>query len=188
MIYRSLLLITPEKYESQMLDIMKTSKKMLTKYFIGLLIDVFIVVFLVGSGMYFLGIKNAFVIGVFAGIMNIIPYVGPLISLMFALTLGVAGCVESNQMYLLGDVMTKTSCVLLSVNLLDAIIFQPYIFSNSVRAHPLEIFLVILMASTLGGVIGMVLAIPTYTIIRIIAKEFLTNFKFFRKISEKIPD
>ena len=188
MVFTNLLLITPSKYEKQMIEIIRTSRFMLTKYFTGLLLDVILVTLLVGSSLYFMGIKNAFVIGVFAGIMNIIPYIGPLISLLFALVLGLTGCLEVNQLNHLGLVLEKIFFVLIIVNILDAFIFQPFIFSSSVRAHPLEIFLVILMAGTLAGVMGMVIAIPTYTLIRIVAREFLANFRFFRKITEKLPD
>jgi predicted PurR-regulated permease PerM len=74
------------------------------------------------------------------------------------------------------------------MNLIDGFVIQPLIFSNSVKAHPLEIFIVTLMAATIGGIPGMIVALPAYTLIRIVAKEFLTHVKFFRKISEKIED
>jgi predicted PurR-regulated permease PerM len=85
-------------------------------------------------------------------------------------------------------VITKIIASLLTINVLDAIFFQPFIFSNTVKAHPLEIFIVILMAGTLAGISGMIVAIPVYTLIRIVAKEFLAHFKFFKKLTEKIPD
>ena len=185
---RSLLLITPVDYEEEMKDILRTTKALLSKYFVALFIDVVMVTLIVGTSLTFLGVKNAFFIGVFAGIMNIIPYVGPLISFAFACFLGITGCIEANQLYLIGHVIEKIFWVLLCVNLFDGILVQPYLFSNSVKAHPLEIFIVILMASSLAGVVGMIVAIPTYTLIRIVAKEFLTNYKFFKKITENIPE
>jgi predicted PurR-regulated permease PerM len=185
---RSLLLITPVAYEAEMKDILRTTKTLLSKYFVALFIDVMMVTFLVGTILTFLGVKNAFFIGVFAGVMNIIPYVGPLISFGFACFLGITGCIEANQVYLIGNVIEKIFWVLLCVNLFDGILVQPFLFSNSVKAHPLEIFIVILMASSLAGVTGMIVAIPTYTLIRIVAKEFLTNYKFFKKITENIPE
>lgn len=185
---RTFLLITPHKYEEEVKDILRTSKKMLSRYFTGLFIDVIIVGVLAGGLMYVLGIKNALIIGCIAGLFNVIPYIGPFITLIFALFLGVSGCIETGHYELIGTVMTKIFLTLLSINILDAALIQPYIFSNTVKAHPLEIFLVILMAGTIAGIGGMVVAIPVYTLIRIIAKEFLTQFKFFRKITEKIND
>lgn len=188
MVVKSLMLITPSNYESEMLDIFKTSKKMLSKYFIGLFIDMILVCFIVTLLMWFFGIKNALVIGCLAGVLNVIPYIGPIITLFFAIFLGISGCIEYNQYELITMTIFKISIILLGTNLVDALLIQPTIFSNTVKAHPLEIFLVILMAGAIGGVLGMVLAIPCYTLLRIVAKEFLDHFKFFKKLTQNISE
>ena len=188
MAYKAAMLMTPTDYENEMKDILRTTKSLLTKYFVGLFIDGLIVTVLVSALMSAFGVKNALIIGVFTGIMNIIPYVGPLISFGFALFLGISGCIELGQLHEISNVFTKIFFILLGVNMQDGFIIQPYIFSNSVKAHPLEIFLVVLMAATVAGITGMIVAIPTYTLLRIIAKEFLVNFKFFKKITENIPE
>jgi predicted PurR-regulated permease PerM len=187
-IVQSVLLITPTNYEDEMKDILRTTKSLLSKYFVGLLIDVVIVSVLVTVSMLLLGVKNAVMIGIFTGLMNIIPYLGPLISGTFAIFLGITGCIEYGHVEEISTVITKIFFTLLGVNLIDGFFIQPYIFSNTVKAHPLEIFLVILMAASVAGIWGMVVAIPTYTLLRIIAKEFLVNFKFFKKITENIPE
>ena len=188
MVYNFVLLITPSQFTNAIIDVLKTTRVMLTNYFTGLFLDMIIVTTLVFVGMYFCGVKNALFIGVFAGVMNIIPYIGPLISIVFAMFLGITGCFENNAIQELPNVMSKIAVVMLVVNLIDGLLIQPLIFAKSVKAHPLEIFLVILMAATLGGVIGMVVAIPTYTLLRIIAKEFFSHLKFFKKITENIPE
>ena len=188
LVARSLLLITPVAYEHEMKDILRTTKSLLSKYFVALFIDVAMVILLVGTSLNLLGVKNAWFIGIFAGVMNIIPYLGPFISFIFACFLGITGCMEANETFLIGSVIEKIFWVSICVNLFDAFIMQPYLFSKSVKAHPLEIFIVILMASSLAGVGGMIVAIPTYTLIRIVAKEFLANYKFFRKLTENIPE
>lgn len=185
---RTILLLTPLKIEKEMKEILVTSKKMLSKYFSGLIIDILIVGVLAGVSLWILGIKNALIIGFVAGLFNVVPYIGPIITLCFALFLGVSGCIELGQYDQISSVITKIFLALMSINILDAIFLQPYIFSNTVKAHPLEIFLVILMAGTLAGIGGMVVAIPVYTLIRIVAREFLTQFKFIKKITEKIKD
>lgn len=186
--YRTVLLITPVEYEDEMRDILRTTKTMLTKYFVALFIDVIIIITLVSSLLYFLGVPNALFIGVFAGVMNVIPYVGPIISFIFACALGVTGSLQANELALIGPIISKIFWVLLGVNMLDGFLLQPYLYSNSVKAHPLEIFIVILMAAALAGVWGMIVAIPTYTLFRIVAKEFLANYKFFKKMTENIPE
>ena len=72
------------------------------------------------------------------------------------------------------------------MQLLDNFILQPNIFSKSVKAHPLEIFVIILIGAKLGGVMGMILAIPAYTIFRVIAKVFLSEFKIVQSITRGI--
>ncbi len=69
-------------------------------------------------------------------------------------------------------------------HMIDIFVFQPYIYSNSVKAHPLEIFLVILIAGSIGGIIGMLVAIPAYTVIRVFAREFLSHFKLVQKLTD----
>ncbi|MGZ3884044.1 MAG: AI-2E family transporter [Bacteroidia bacterium] len=183
-----MLLVTPQRYEHEIRDILHTSKKMLSNYFTGLLIDILIVGSLAGISLWMLGIKNALIIGFMAGLFNLIPYLGPIITLCFALFLGVSGCIELQQYDLISPTVGKIVCALLLINMADAVFLQPYIFSNRVKAHPLEIFLVTLMAGTIGGIGGMVVAIPVYTLIRIIAREFLSHFKFFKKLTESISE
>jgi len=185
-IIKFILLISPTAYQTEMLDIFRTSKKMLSQYFIGLFIDIAFMIIIVTALLWIFGIKNALVIGCLAGIMNLIPYIGPLITLAFAAILGITDCIEFNHYELILPNLTKIFVILIGTNLVDAFIVQPTIFSNSVKAHPLEIFLIILMAAALGGVIGMVVAIPTYTLLRIIAKEFFSHVKFFKKLTENI--
>ena len=72
------------------------------------------------------------------------------------------------------------------VQVIDNVLFQPLIYSSSVKAHPLEIFLVILAAGSMAGIVGMILAIPVYTILRVVAKEFFDNLKIVKKITENL--
>ncbi len=188
MVVKSLLLITPSAFDAEMKDILRTSKKMLSHYFIGLFIDMILVSTIVTSLMWLFGIRNALVIGCLAGIMNVIPYIGPIITLFFAVFLGASGCIEFNEYEAISSTISKIIIILIGTNLIDAMLIQPTIFSNTVKAHPLEIFLVILMAGAIGGILGMVVAIPTYTLLRIIAKEFLIHFRFFKKLTENIPE
>ncbi len=184
----SLLTITPVGFEKEMREVLKMSKKMLSKYFVSLFIDMFIVGGLVFTFLSIAGIKNALVIAFCAGILNIIPYIGSVITMIVAIILGVSSCISAGSYESIASTIYTIFFTLLSINLVDGFIIQPYIFSNSVKAHPLEIFIVTLMAGTLGGIFGMVIALPVYTIIRIVAAEFLTHLKFFRKISENITD
>lgn len=75
-----------------------------------------------------------------------------------------------------------------AMQMLDNFVLQPFIFSNSVLAHPLEIFIVILVGAKLSGILGMILAIPVYTVIRVIARAFLSEFKIVQKLTGHLDD
>lgn len=184
----TILTLTPNSKESAITDVLRTSKKMLSKYFAGLFIDMLIVGTVSGTLMYAFGIKNALIIGFTAGILNVVPYIGSMITMIIAIFLGVSGCITSNEYAIIGAVITKIFFILFSINLADGFILQPIIFSSSVKAHPLEIFIVTLMGAIAGGIVGMIIALPAYTILRIIAKEFLSQFKVFKKLTEKLND
>ena len=78
--------------------------------------------------------------------------------------------------------------VMLLTQLVDNVVFQPFIYGNSVHAHPLEIFLVILMAGSLAGIPGMILAIPSYTVLRVILKEFFNKYKLVKKLTQSLSE
>lgn len=184
--YRSLMVLTPDKYTDELKSILRQTKNLLTRYFAGLCLDLTLVISLITIGMYILGLKNALMIGFFAGIMNIVPYVGPFIGGTIGILLGLSGNLEMNFYAEMVPLIQKMVIVFVIVNLIDAIVLQPTIYSNSVKAHPLEIFLVILMAGALAGIPGMILAIPGYTVLRIIAKEFLSQLKVVKKLTENM--
>lgn len=184
----SILAITPSKNESAVIEILHTSKKMLSKYFTGLFVDMLIVGTVAGTLLYILGIENALIIGFTAGLLNVVPYIGSAITMLVAIFLGVSGCIAHNEYELISTVITKIFFNLLSINLIDGFIIQPFIFSSSVKAHPLEIFIVTLMGAVIGGITGMIVALPTYTILRIVAKQFLSHYKVFKKLTDKLSD
>ena len=70
--------------------------------------------------------------------------------------------------------------------IIDNFLSQPLIFSTSVKSHPLEIFLVIVIAGLLFGVVGMIAAVPSYTVIKVIAKEFLAENKIVKQLTKNI--
>ncbi len=141
---------------------------------------------LITTGLTIFGVENAVLIGFFGGLMNIIPYLGPLIGALIGVILAIS-TILSTGMY--SELLSITFIILgvfLVAKLIDDFILQPLIYSNSVKAHPVEIFLVILIAGTMAGITGMILAIPTYTVLRIIAKEFLSQLSVVQKLTRNI--
>ncbi|OFX44278.1 MAG: hypothetical protein A2046_13495 [Bacteroidetes bacterium GWA2_30_7] len=187
---KSILVLTPTKSERAVKRVILLIRRMLLRYFLGLCIDVTIVFILVTIGMLIVGLtlEQALVIGIFAGLLNMIPYVGPIIAIIFGLSFVTATHLNIDIYNELFPVLGYMFLVFVVVQIIDGILIQPFIYSNSVKAHPLEIFLVILIAGSLAGITGMLLAIPSYTIIRVIAREFFINFKVVQKLTEGISD
>ena len=188
LIHNMVLMLTPPKHVQAVSDIMKDSKLILTRYFLGIFLDMVFVATLTAIGLSIFGVKNAMLIGLFAGILNVIPYIGPLLGCGFALLIGVSSNLQLDFYQQLMPLAGKIGLTFMCVQLVDALFFQPLVISNTVKAHPLEIFLVILTAGTIGGITGMVVAIPVYTIIRIIAKEFFNNFKIVQHLTADLEE
>ena len=183
-----ILLIVPSEYEEKVAHILHSIHNLLRRYFIGLLFEVTMVGILVTLGLTIVGIgfSHAVVIGLFCGLFNVIPYLGPWMGAIVGLLIGIAINLDADfntqTLPLLGFMLL----VFATVQVIDNILFQPLIYSSSVKAHPLEIFLVILAAGSVAGILGMILAIPAYTIVRVIAKEFLDNLKIVRKLTQNL--
>ncbi len=181
-----LILISPAKYTEEVKRIISQTKSLLTRYFLGLMLELFSMMTLITIGLTILGIKNALIIGFLGGLMNIIPYLGPLIGTSMGIIIGLATTL-SHGMYDKISIFTLGILGSFAIaNLIDNFLLQPLIYSNSVKARPIEIFIVIIMAGSLAGITGMILAIPAYTVLRIIAKEFLTQSRLVQKLTEKI--
>ncbi len=183
MVFNIVMQLTPPGYEDKITNIMVHSKKLLSRYFLGLIIEETIVGTLVGLGMKFMGIENALLIGFVAGLVNVIPYVGPMIGLLFGMLMIIISNMNLDFYEFTVPLLFKAFIWFNLVHLLDNILMQPFIYSSSVKAHPLEIFILILAAGMALGIPGLLLAIPTYTLIRVIAKEFLGQFKIIQNIT-----
>lgn len=187
---KSILVLTPSSKERAVKRVILIIRRMLLRYFLGLCVDVTIVFTLVTVGMLIVGLslEQALVIGIFAGLLNMIPYVGPIIAIIFGLSFVTATHLHIDIYTELFPILGYMFLVFVVVQIIDGMFVQPFIYSNSVKAHPLEIFLVILTAGSLAGITGMLLAIPSYTIIRVIAMEFFYNFKVVQKLTEGISE
>ena len=122
-------------------------------------------------------------IGLIMGVMNVVPYAGPLIGGVVSVFVGIVSPIEGMSV---GHTAFVIAGSLLILKGMDDFILQPTLYSERVKAHPLEIFLVILIAGSLAGILGMLLAIPSYTVLRVFAKEFFSQFRLVRKLTEKI--
>jgi predicted PurR-regulated permease PerM len=183
-----LLIFVPVEHERAVRHVMSSIRYLLMRYFIGILLQITCIIILITTGMLIVGIKfnNALVIGLLVGVFNVIPYIGPVIGATLGLFIGIVTHMGlgfySELLPLLGFMLIVFVCV----QLIDNILFQPLIYASSVHAHPMEIFLVLMIAGSTTGVFGMFIAIPAYTVLRVFSKEFFNNFKLVKRLTEKI--
>ena len=182
--------LAPEKYEEKTGKAISDIERLLSRYFVGLLIEMFGVALLDFLGLWLIvRIDAGYAIGIafIAGILNIIPYVGPLIGevtgtiLCVILKYGTGMGLDVN-IWIFALIVFA---VMLATQMVDVFLYQPVIYSNSIQATPLEIFIVLLMAGTMGGMFGMLVAIPVYTVIRVIAGRFFYDKKIVKRL---MPD
>lgn len=167
---------------------MKTSfekiKNLLSRYFIGLVLQITILFIIYTITLLIFGIENALVIAFLCALLNLIPYIGPLIGgiLMIFLTMSSNLGTDFRTVILPTTVYVMIGYFI--AQLIDNFLSQPLIFSNSVKSHPLEIFLVIIISGNLFGIAGMIVAVPAYTVIKVILKEFLSENKIVKSLTK----
>ncbi len=180
---KALLLFVPFEFEQRASEVISSTRRLLTRYISGVFAEVLIMIALLSAGLWIMGIPNALLLGTLGGTLNIIPYLGPVIGASLSTLLGLvflfSGTLNSTPL----SVIITLPSVFLAANLVDNLLLQPIIYSKSIKAHPVEVFVVILMAGSMAGITGMILAMPAYTILRIIGLEFFSGFDLLKKIS-----
>ena len=180
----------PDKHELTLNKTLNEIKELLSRYFVGLLIEMLGVAVIDFLGLWLIArLDFSYAIGIafIAGILNVIPYVGPLIGeaigVIFGivLKLGTGGGLDVNLWVFALIILA----IMLVAQLIDNFVYQPLIYSTSIKAHPLEIFIVLLMAGHIGGTVGMLVAIPAYTVVRVIAIRFFYRYKPIQRL---VPD
>lgn len=164
--------ILPSEHEDKILHSLKKINHLLSRYFIGLIGQVSILFVLYLIVLLIFGVQNALIIAFITALLNIIPYIGPLIATVLVAVLTMLGHLDPQSQ---GDMLSTTLYVLIGYSvaqIIDNNVTTPLIFSNSVNSHPLEIFIVILASGFVFGVLGMIIAVPLYTIAKVVAKEF----------------
>lgn len=181
---------TPNKHTKQVGATFDSIKRLLVRYFSGILLEVSIIFTLITLGLWIVGIKisTALVIALIASSLNVIPYIGPLVGTVLGVFVAVLNNIHLAQDGELLAFTLFTLLVFLIVQLLDNLVLQPMIYSSSVYAHPLEIFLVIMVAGSLAGPIGMILAVPAYTIFRVIGYEFFAQYELVKRLTKGISN
>ncbi|MEJ6791493.1 MAG: AI-2E family transporter [Lacinutrix sp.] len=176
----------PDNNESRWKKSSEKIKDLLSRYFVGLIFQILILFVIYTIFLLISGTENAIIISFLCALLNLIPYVGPMISgvLMIVLIMTSNLGESFNEVILPATIWAIIGFVI--GQLIDNFFSQPKIFSTATKAHPLEIFLVILIAGVLFGIVGLILAVPAYTAIKVILKEFLSENKVVKKLTKNI--
>lgn len=181
--------LVPDRIENKVIDAIGDIEHLLSRYFVGLLVEVigvavlnFLFLWLIAR----IGFNAAIGIAFITGILNIIPYVGPLVGIVIGTILATVlkFSAAGLTIHFWGFVLVLLALFMVT-QLVDNFLFQPLIYSTSIKASPLEIFIVLLIAGNTAGVLGMLVAIPAYTVIRVVAGHFFGDIKAIRRL---IPD
>ena len=181
----TVMVMVPDQYEKRIRNVLHSIKKLLIRYFIGIILQCSVVLINITIGMTIVGFPfhQALVMGLLVGIFNVIPYVGPWLGGSVAVLMGVATAVTSTGYPVIWLLIVYMVIVIAITQVVDNNLVQPTIYSRSVNAHPIEIFLVIFAVGSFAGIAGMILAVPAYTALRVFAREFFYNFGPVRKIT-----
>tara|TARA_B100001063_G_C16766554_1_gene558976 strand:- start:676 stop:1764 length:1089 start_codon:yes stop_codon:yes gene_type:complete len=182
----AILVFVNDKSEGRMKKSFEKIKNLLSSYFLGLLLQISILLVMYSIILLIFGIKNAIVIAFLCALLNLIPYIGPLIGAVLMMFLTMTSNVEADFSAV---ILPKTIYVMIGFfigQLIDNFFSQPFIFSNSVKSHPLEIFIMIIAGGTLMGTTGMIVAIPIYTALKVIFKTFMSENKIVRSLTQDL--
>ncbi|NLE33990.1 MAG: AI-2E family transporter [Bacteroidales bacterium] len=181
----TIMVMVPDQYEKRIRNVLHSIKQLLIRYFIGIILQCSIVLINITIGMTIVGFpfQQALVMGLVIGVFNVIPYVGPWLGGSIAVLMGVATAVTGTGYPVIWLLMVYMIIVIAITQAIDNNLIQPMIYSRSVNAHPIEIFLVIFAVGSFAGIVGMILAVPAYTALRVFAREFFYNFGPVRKIT-----
>jgi predicted PurR-regulated permease PerM len=180
--------VFPSQHETSIREAVNDTTLLLGRYLGGLFLQMLFVGTFMTIAFLLLGIKNAILIAVFAALINIVPYLGPMLGCLFAISITISSSLELDFYTQTVPKIVTVSIIFGVMQLVNDWIVQPLIFSNRVLAHPLEIFLVTLIGAKLGGIIGMVLAIPSYTVLRVLAREFFNQYRFVQKLTKSLNE
>ena len=181
--------LAPDRHEEEVAQSLSDVEHLLSRYFIGLIVEMSCVGLIDFLGLWAIArleLGTAIGIGFMAGLLNIIPYVGPLLGgvlgTIIAMTIRYCGTGACGLDIGFWGFLAILVAVFVLAQLVDNFILQPVIYSTSIQASPLEIFIVMLLAGTMGGILGMLTAIPAYTVVRVVAGRIFPQVKFIRRL------
>lgn len=186
MISNAVAVFAEEGKERRFLRVLDKVKELLSRYFIGLMIQTMIMAVFYLVLLMYIDVKNALAIAIICAFLNIVPYLGPLLGGVVMILVVVSNNLGVDFSSDLLPLLVKVMIGVAIAQLIDNLVSQPFIFSQSVRSHPLEVFIVIICGGLIFSIPGMILAVPVYTTIKVISKEFLSEYKIVKHLTKNL--
>jgi len=161
LLYKKIIGMVPNRYFEVTLNLLHDLNNQVILILRGMLISVIIISVIATVGLWIIGIDFPILVGVFAGVSNLIPYFGPIAGTLAAC--GVALLTGKSLVFFVSIIV-----VFLITNLLDNVLVSPIVFSKAANLHPLAVIFLVLVGSKLGGMIGMLIAVPLASLVRVV--------------------
>lgn len=152
--------LLPEKHREQTMELLSEMSRTISKYISGQMIECLFVGTFTAIGYLIIGIPYVLLLGVIAGICNIIPYIGPYIGIAPALIVSFSHGGWLSVVY--------NIVVVIVVQQIDGNLVYPNVIGKSLQIHPLTIIIILLAAGNIAGLMGMILAVPLYAVVKVV--------------------
>lgn len=182
----SILILIPKDKTKRLKGSLEAIKNLLSRYFIGLMLQICILFIVYTLLLLLIGVENAVIIAFLCALLNLIPFVGPFIAGILMIVLTMTNFIGADLNSIIFSKVIFVSIGFAIGQIIDNFFSQPFIFSNSVKSHPLEIFIIIIISGLLAGPLGMIVAIPCYTSLKVILKEFLSENRIVQALTKNL--
>lgn len=156
--------LVPNRFRKKYFGMIKAVDESLGNYIRGQLLISLSITLITYAIYHLFDMKYALLLAIFMGVMNVIPYFGPIIGTIPAALISMT-------------VSTRLVIIIIVANaliqLLESSILSPYIMGKSIKIHPIFLIFILLIGAELGGILGMIIVVPAVTIIRGIIHEFI---------------
>ncbi len=179
---RACISMAPNRYFEMAHDLYYHISFQMAHFIRGRILEAFIVGLVVGVGLSFTDIRYAPILGIFAGITNLVPYIGPIVGMIPGLVIALVDLGMGGQFWWILIVY-----LLIAQVIVDNFILIPILISRVSNLHPLWVIIAIIMGGKLYGVLGMIIGVPVASIIKIAIIE-ISHYRNAFSLPETPPD
>lgn len=172
--FQKIVNVTPNKYKNEVENLLKKMNAILSGYLRGQIFLVFLMSLVTYIALLILGVRFAFLLGVFSGFAEIVPVVGPIVAATVAiLTVITTGTVHFGLSPLQGSIIIAV--IYFVLRHMEDYFVMPYVYGKITQLPSFLIFFAVVAGGHIGGVLGLILAVPVAAILQLLLQFFLTK-------------